>query len=549
MNNRILPVKQFQHLVYERADAPFLKQPHGDAWRSWCYREAYDEAIRVANYLQKFPRGSHIAIYSYNCAHWILADLAIWMAGHVSVPIYPTAGKEQIAQILEHSECVAAFIGKLPDFGEKRHAFSHSLECIAMHQSHIGLSSWDDLIRRELPLLKLAEHNGSDIATIVYTSGTTGTPKGVMISFNAIASAGKNAIEWIGIGRNERFFSYLPLAHVAERLVVETGALYAGGSISFAESLETFASNLRATAPTIFLGVPRIWLKFKQAVDLKIPPEKLQLLLAIPLFGFALKSLIRKGMGLHRCRLALSGASPLGVELMTWYDQIGISICEGYAMSENFGYAHFSRPDLRRIGYVGSCLPESETMIAEDGEVLSRSPTLMSGYYKDPILTAETIQNGWLCTGDLGELDESGRLRITGRKKELFKTSKGKYVAPAAIETKLENLAGVEQLCVLGSGLPQPIAIAVVEHVSEHLRKQMQRRLNDALAQINASLESHEKLDRIIVIDEKWTTDNGMMTPTMKLRRQEIERRYQNLVERFSEHNESINWVENNALS
>ncbi len=544
MSGHPLPITRFQQLVYEKADVPFLKQPSGSQWRVWCYRDAHNEVLRIAQYLQKFPRGSHIAIYSFNCAHWILADLAIWLAGHISVPIYPTAGKEQIRQILSHSECVAAFIGKLPDFGEKREAIPRDIELISIFQTHVGMPHWDDLVQRELPLMNPIPREADETATIVYTSGTTGVPKGVMISFAAIATAGDNAINWIGVSEQERFFSYLPLAHVAERLVVEVGCLYAGGTISFAESLDTFADNLRATAPTVFLGVPRIWLKFKQAVDLKIPPQKLAWMLKIPLFSYALKSLIRKGMGLHRCRLALSGASPLAVDLIEWYDALGIPICEGYAMSENFGYSHFSRKDKRRIGYVGSLLPEAEIRIADDGEILARSPCLMQGYYKEPELTAEAIQDGWLYTGDLGEQDEEGRLRITGRKKEIFKTSKGKYIAPAAIETKLENLAGVEQLCVLGSGLPQPVAIAVVEHVGEHLRKQIQRRLHDALTQINASLENHERLDRIIVVTEKWTTDNGMMTPTLKLRRQEIERYYHSTIIRYAEHHEVIVWSE-----
>jgi len=544
MTNHVLPLVKFQQSVYERADSPFLKQPMGGEWRVWNYRDAHNEVLRVANYLQKFPRGSRLAIYSYNCAHWILADFAIWLAGHVSVPIYPTAGKDQLEQILRHSECVAAFIGKLPDFADKRDAIPREIECISMHQTHMGLPVWDDIVQRELPLMNAISPDGNATATIVYTSGTTGTPKGAEISFNAIATAGSNAVQWIGVNNNERFFSYLPLAHVAERLVVETGCIYAGGSIAFAESLDTFADNLRASAPTIFLGVPRIWLKFKQAVDLKIPPTKLARLLNIPFFGYALKSLIRKGMGLHRCRLALSGASPLSVELILWYEKLGIPICEGYAMTENFGYSHFSHPDNRRAGYVGSLLPEAEMKLADDGEILARSPCLMKGYFNDTELTAETIKDGWLHTGDLGETDDSGLLKITGRKKEIFKTSKGKYVAPGIIETKLENLAGVEQLCVLGSGLPQPIAIAVVEHIGEHLRKQVQRRLNDALIQINTSLENHEKLARIIVINEKWTTDNGMMTPTMKLRRQVIESRYQAIIEQFADNNELINWVD-----
>lgn len=540
----LLPLQRFQQNVYEKADAVFLRQAVAGKWRSWVWRDAHNEIIRVANYLGKFPPKSHIAIYSQNCAHWIMADLAIWAAGHVSVPVYPSANPESLHQILVHSDCVAVFVGKLPDFAEKRAAMPGSLECIAMHQPHDALLSWDDLIARELPLMQLAVREPEEIATIVYTSGTTGEPKGAMISFAAIASAGTNAVAWVGASAQEKFFSYLPLAHVAERVVVEIAGLYSGGCIAFAESLDTFAQNLRETQPSIFLGVPRIWLKFQQIVLEKLGADRFNLVMRLPLVKLVFRYALRRALGLRDVRIALSGAAVLSVDLIHWYESIGISICEGYAMTENLGYSHFSHPDRRRIGYVGECLPQAEIKFEADGEICLRSPCLMQGYYRDPELTAQTIIDGWLHTGDLGEQDEQGRLKILGRKKELFKTSKGKYIAPAAIEAQLESLAQVKQLLVLGAGLSQPLAIAVIEPADMPDRESIRLRYESALRLLNEKLESHEKLDHIVVVSEPWTVANDMMTPTLKLRRFEIEKFYTAQLARWAAADEVIVWAE-----
>ena len=539
-----LLVQRFLEQVYADPDGIFLTQPQAKGVRHISWRQAHHEVARVASYLRKYPRGSHIAIYSLNCAHWILADLAIWLAGHVSVPVYPTAGKDAIRQVLEHSDAVAVLIGKLYDYDEKSDAIPARLEQLAMHQLRDGLLDWDEIVRRELPLLNPELPTAEALATIVYTSGTTGEAKGAMISFGAIRHAAINMLQWANVQGEQRFFSYLPLAHVAERLVVECIGLYNGGRIFFAGSLDTFAHDLRQAAPTIFLAVPRIWLKFQQGIDGKLGATRVQRLLTIPLLGSMFAAILRRGLGLHHVQIAISGAAALSAELITWYERLGIRICEGYAMSETFGYSHGSHPNRRRQGTVGECLPEAECRIADDGEILLRNPCLMLGYYKAPELTAQAIQDGWLYSGDLGEQDASGMLRLTGRKKEIFKTSKGKYVAPAPIEARLELLAGAEQLCVLGADRAQPVALAVLQNVTDDARVQIEQRLQAALQQINASLESHEQLARIIVIFEQWTTDNGLMTPTLKLRRHEIERRYAALVEACDGLTERISWAD-----
>lgn len=548
-NESPLLVQRFLEQVYADPDGVFLTQPHAGGVRDISWRQAHHEVARIATYLRKFPRGSHIAIYSLNCAHWILADLAIWLAGHVSVPVYPTAGRDAIRQVLEHSDAVAVFVGKLYDYADKAGAIPDSLERIAMHQPHDGLLDWDEIVRRELPLLNPELPAADDLATIVYTSGTTGEAKGVMISFGIMRHAASNMLQWANVVGSQRFFSYLPLAHAAERLVVECIGIYSGSRIFFAESLDTFARDLRKASPTIFLAVPRIWLKFQQGIEARIGAARLTRALALPVLGPLLGRILCKGLGLHKVQIAISGAAALSGELIAWYERFGIRICEGYGMSETFGYSHGSHPARRRQGAVGECLPNAECKIAEDGEILLRNPCMMLGYYKAPELTAAVIQDGWLYTGDLGEQDAAGMLRLTGRKKEIFKTSKGKYVAPAPIEARLELLAGVEQLCVLGADRAQPVALAVLRELADDARGHVEQRLHEALQQINATLESHEQLAQIIVLFEQWTTDNGLMTPTLKLRRHEIERRYAALVAACEQRNERVSWADRVAMT
>jgi len=528
---RPLPLERFLEQVYAEPETTFLSQPVNGVCREISWRQAHHEVARVSSYLRKYPRGSHIAIYSLNCAHWILADLAIWFAGHVSVPVYPTAGTAAINQVLVHSDAVAVFVGKLHDFPQKCEAIPAGLEQLAMHQAHGKLLEWDEVVQRELPLLNPELPSADTLATIVYTSGTTGEAKGVMINFGIMRHAAGTLLDWAQIDRPQRFFSYLPLAHAAERLLVECVGLYSGSRIQFAESLETFAHDLRSTAPTIFLAVPRIWLKFKQGIEAKISPALFDRVLSLPVIGRCFAALIRHGLGLHRVQICVSGAASLSTELVAWYERLGIRICEGYGMSETFGFSHGSHPERRRQGYVGECYPGAEARIADDGEILLRNACLMTGYYKAPELTAEVIQSGWLHSGDLGELSADGQLKLTGRKKEIFKTSKGKYVAPAQIEARLELLADVEQLCVLGADRAQPLVLAVLRPVANEARSQIELRLQQVLKQVNATLDSHEQLAHIIVVFDPWTTDNGLMTPTLKIRRHEIERRYAKLVE------------------
>ena len=547
-----LVLEDVYHWENTSPDGLWMTQPLGGGpIKTYTWKEALDEARRMATYLKSnFEPGSHIAMISKNCAHFLIADLAIWMAGHVSVALYPTLNADTIAYILEHSESKALFVGKLDTLDEARQAIPAGLPCISLPLAPPNdYEKWDDIVARNEPLQGNPVPAPDDPAIVVYTSGSTGRPKGVMHSFGAIAESVNGAEQIFQGTPKDRMLSYLPLAHVFERAVVEMGGFRSGMQIFFAESLDTFVQDLNRASPTIFVSVPRLWLKFQLGVFQKMPPEKVRRLTRIPILGRIVKKKILTGLGLQEVRLAASGSAPIPPDLIQWYRDLGLELLEGYGMSEDFAYSHVSYPGKGRVGYVGSPMPGVDVKISDEGEILIKSPGNMVGYYKQPELTAECYtEDGFFKTGDRGERDEQGRLKITGRVKELFKTSKGKYVAPAPIENLLNNHTKVELCCVTGSGQPQPYALImpadeIRSTLSEaSVRTALEDELASLLAQVNKEVESFERLQFLAVVKDPWLIENGFLTPTMKIKRSAIEDNYGPKTEQWYGAGKQIVW-------
>ena len=321
---------------------------------------------------------------------------------------------------------------------------------------------WDDLIAKNEPIEGNPSRDPDEIALMCYTSGSTGRPKGVMHSFASASIPAQYFGKELGITADDRILSYLPLAHVMERATVECASFYTGTHIYFADSLDTFVQDLHRARPTLFISVPRLWMKFQSGVFHKFPEKKLERLLKIPSVKNIVRKKVLEGLGLANVRIAGSGSAPLPADLIEWYDRLGVPIIEGYGMTEDFAYSHMSTPTKRKPGYVGVAWENVDTRISEEGEIQLKSPGDMVGYYKAPELTAECYtEDGYFKTGDRGEYTKDGLLRITGRVKELFKTSKGKYVAPVPIENLLNSDSLVELSCV--SGVGRPACFAVVQ--------------------------------------------------------------------------------------
>ncbi|MEJ5139713.1 MULTISPECIES: AMP-binding protein [Acinetobacter] len=522
----------------------------------YTWSEVAQQVRSMASYLQSLnlPEKSAIAIYGKNSAHWLMADLAIWMSGHISVPLYPTLNAEGAAYVLNHSEAKLLFIGKLDgkadSWNEVKTIIPQDLACVRLALSpEFDAPQWNDIVQSVAPLENPVLPNKNDLATIVYTSGSTGVPKGVMQSFATLLSGARELRLTYQVTTSDRALSYLPLAHVAERIFIQSSLMVCGFTVYFANSIETFVEDLNRAKPTLFFSVPRLWTKFYLGVNEKIPLHIQKILFKIPVLGKLVKKKLLTKLGLNHVRYAFTAAAPLPTDIILWYRNLGLELLEVYGMTENCGYSHVTRVGQFASGYVGHAQPKVECKIDENGEILVKSPGTMLGYYKNPEKTAEDMtEDGFLRTGDLGEIDAEGRLKITGRIKDIFKTSKGKYIMPVPTEQKIGNQALIESVCIGGSSQPQPVAfIMLAEDIRNSLkqnpkRDEIENTLKALRLKINEELEAHAKISFFVVVNEQWTMENDLLTPTMKIKRNKIESHYEPFLDAWAQQKKEVVW-------
>jgi long-chain acyl-CoA synthetase len=551
-----------QRLYHWERSAPgkrlFVQPVGGGQVREWTWGEALQETRRMAAHLQAMglPPGSRIAILSKNCAHWLMADWAIWMAGHVSVPLYPTLVATTVRELLAHSGSALLFVGKLDDWPSLADGIPADLPTIAFplapEAAKARFPGWDAACAAHAPMSGTPVRDADDLATIIYTSGTTGMAKGVMHSFGNFAAATAAALTRIPFHADDRLLSYLPLSHIVERTFLEHTLLARGYEAFFAESLESFIADLQRARPTRFASVPRLYLKFQQGVFAKLPEAKLERLLKIPVIDWLVKRKVLKGLGLDQCEYAGGGAAPMPPAMLEWYKRLGLEILEAYGMTENCAVSHTNVQGAQCIGTVGPAYPGTEVRLdPQTQEVQVRCAWNMQGYYRDDAATkAAFTDDGFLKTGDKGAIDVEGRLKITGRVKDNFKTSKGKYVAPAPIEEKLSALPLLEACCVAGADLAQPIGLvmlgapALAKASTAAGKAEIEAALAKHLATVNASLDTYLHLDALIVVGEEWTVDNGLLTPTLKIKRNRVDEVYGPQLERWLVGGRKVIWAE-----
>lgn len=528
--NYTLPLDQLAANVAAHPNKPYLHQPINRQWHTLTWAEVDNQARIIATALltQGFSQGDRIAILAKNSAEWFITDFAIMMAGMISVPIYATAGVSTIQHVMDHSGARAVFVGKLDDTSAAEQAFDDSTLIITFPYPTIrGQVEFSQWLEEYEPLQQIHHPLPEDTFTLVYTSGSTGLPKGVVLSYQNAASSSYEAAHIQPRTDEERCMSYLPLAHITERCVVELVTLYISMEIFFVESLDTFVDDVRHAQPTIFISVPRLWTKFQAQILAKIPDKKLQWLLKTPLLGRFVARKIRHELGFDKVRMFGSGSAPISPSTLEWYARLGINISEGWGMTETSGLSCGNNPfDPARMGTIGVPVPCVEMKLSEEGEVLIRGDAVFKEYYRNPEATAEAFTDGWFHTGDRAKVDSNGTWSIIGRVKEQFKTAKGKYVAPVPIESMLSRNSDIEQVCVLGSGRKQPLAIAVLSEQASGLSENTREQLKATLDNVNSELESHQRLDHIIVSDDPWTIENEILTPTLKIKRSKLEERY-----------------------
>ncbi len=524
------PLSSFLNHCKTTPNRPFLHQPIDQQWHTFTFADVESQARRIAQGLvqQGYEKGDRIGILSKNCAHWFIADLAIMMAGMISVPIYATAGQKTIAYVIEHAKLKAIFVGKLDSLVAAEKAIPEHVLRIAFPYPTVSAPEnwmfWQDFYS---PIEEIHHAELEDCLTIVYTSGTTGNPKGVVLTHKNLAAASRHTAHVLNVTNSDRYISYLPLAHITERSLVECVAYDRGNQIYFVESLDTFITDLKYAAPTLFLSVPRLWAKFQAQVLIRMPDKRLNFLLGIPVIGKLVAKTIRKKLGLHHARAWASGTAPISDSLLKWYQKIGINITEGWGMSETSGLSCCNFPFKDEyLGTIGVPLNCVDMKLSADKEILIRGDALFKEYYLQPDVTEKSFVNGWFRTGDCAEYTSDGAYKIVGRVKEQFKTAKGKYVAPVPIESMLGRNSYIEQVCVMGSGMKQPIALVVLGEGNDIHHNEIHASLQHTLIEVNSELESHQRLDYLYICKEPWSIENELLTPTMKLKRNLIEKVY-----------------------
>ena len=540
----------------ELKDKPFLRQPFGDKWEEYTWGEVGQMARKLASGLKSLGlrERAHIGLISKNCREWIIADLAIMIAGYVSVPFFPSLKGKELAYVMDFGDVDALFVGKIETWDEIKNDLPKEMPLISF-PTYKGFSNitkghqWFDFINKFEPLMEPNVPKLSDLWTIIFTSGTTGNPKGVMLSYLAndmtkVITEDSNPLKINFSGDND-FISFLPLNHIAERVVVEHTCFRFGGTISFVESLETFSKNLQDVQPHVFFAAPRVWTKFQLGILSKFSQKKLDTFLKIPIISGIIKGKLKKALGLSRARATVSGAAPMQVTQIEWFRKIEVYITNGYGMTENCAIC--TQVDGRDFGKMASVgKPQSRVEVKIDnsnGEILMRGPFLMDGYYKRKDLTDETLRGGWLHTGDKGFIDEDNYLHITGRVVDSFKTSKGKYIEPLTLEYYFGDIKELEEVCVAGLGMSQPLCLTQLSDIGREMSKEdLTNMLTEKFNEINSCLENYKKMSTLIIVKDKWTEENNAIGPTLKIKRGTIDKMYSSNYESWEEDKRNVIW-------
>ena len=525
------PLEMFYHWEEETPDKVYLRQPSALVWAEYTWREVGDQVRRIASFLQSknYPAGSRIGIWSSNSKDWPIVDLAIMLSGHISVPIYPGQDTESANYVFGHSETKLVFAGDFDQAANIQDALVDGMETVAMHGCKIECDTSLEAILDAYPAYTESPvPDPEDIFTIIYTSGTTGRPKGVMHMHQTPGHVVPGLTEAFRMNEGEsRLFSFLPMSHAAERIIVGMSSLYANASVSFSEGLETFGDEIRSVQPTLFFAVPRLWVKFKEGIDAKIPPAAQENL------SDEQKAGIAHQLGLGEARFILTGSAPCPRDVQDWFLEMGIVLRDAYGMTENFIHGvGWLKDDHPIAGCVGMPMDDSiGVRVSDAGEIQFKSKGLMKGYYLDPEKTAEVFDDGWYRTGDSGKFDEDGNLWVTGRVSEVFKTSKGKFIVPTRLENHFGRSPILAQFCIMGHGLDQPILLTTLSESGATLDPEtVKSELQLLLDEINTEVPPFERIGQVYVVSE-WTIENALLTPTMKIKRHHIEQTYREKIE------------------
>ncbi len=532
----ILPTisEYLDHHADQHSDRIWLRDRKGDEFTTWTWQQAREEAHAVGAWMEKHfgsaqhdEHGTVMGVLSKNRAHWMLADMAMVCSGNVSAPLFTTMLADTAHYILDFTKARAIVVGEAANWESIKQILPQDIVVIALPGVDPGVDhiQWNDVLkdfRGQAPDYKV---DRKDLITLPFTSGTTGLPKGVMQNHDSMLIPMQRTGEAFQMKSEARFLSYLPLAHIAERQLVWIQSLVHCGEVTFNEDLSTLARDMADTKPTFFFGAPRVWEQLHQGILAKLGGQQ-ALNDALAQDKEGTQQFLQAALGLHEAEYMLTAAAPTPPALIEWYESIGITLFEGYGQSEAMGLIGNS-PEHRRVGSIGKLIDGVEAKILDDGELCVKSTGLAPGYYNNPEKTAETFVDGWVHTGDKAKMDEDGFYYITGRVKDYFKTIQGKFVAPPPIEGEFAECQDVEQLCLLGRGYSKTVMVVVLSERAMQQDKDVTTQvLKDQAQRVNDTIDKHARIGAVIVAAEPWTIENGMLTPTLKIKRDEVEARF-----------------------
>lgn len=571
-----------------RPDAPAMFEKRDGVWRAFSYRAYADHVKRIGRALISlgFQPGSTVSLLGFNRPEWVMMTMGAMAAGGAGAGIYTTSSASEVAYIVGHAESLVVLVENTHQWEKVERELDKlpRLQRVVMMRGapkpeHPKALSWEeflalgDAVSEERLLERAHALEPKGLATLIYTSGTTGPPKGVMLSHENIAFTASLAKRLADARPSDCSLSYLPLSHIAEQMFSVHGPPTWGGSIYFAENLERVPDDLKEVQPTLFFGVPRIWEKFHSGISGKLAAAtgvKKHLVDWARRVGSSVSALrcrgerptgllaaeykiadrlvfskLKPAIGLGRARFCVSGAAPIAREVLEFFASLDIIVLEVYGQSEDCGPTSFNRNGKVKFGTVGPPVEGVEVKIAKDGEILVRGPNVFLGYLKEPEATAETLQDGWLCSGDLGAIDEEGFLSITGRKKEIIITAGGKNIAPKNIEAALKNNRLIGEAVVIGDRRKFLSALITLDpdgasafakerglststlHQEPVVMSEVQR----AVDEVNQELARVETIKKFTILPAPFSVDTGELTPTLKVKRKVVNERYASQIE------------------
>jgi long-chain acyl-CoA synthetase len=597
LTGKTLP-QVFLERVTERGDTVALREKDLGIWQrvSWNQYLEHVKHFAMGLYCLGFRRGDHLAIISENCREWLYADLACMSLGGVTLGVYPTSPYPEVHYVVKHSDSAIVvcedqeqtdkILEVMDDLPLLKKIIVKDMKGLRNYPKG-NITSFEEvealgreLVEKdpELFFLEVDKGHSEDVCIMIYTSGTTGPPKGAMVNHRNVEATALAAIEALGMTAQDTVVSYLPLCHVAEQILSLYLPLYVGSLVNFAESIATIQNDLREIAPSVFLGVPRIWEKLQNSVVVNIKDatrikrwlfEKCMsvgyrtadLRLAKQGAGTGLRlawwvgywlmfRALQNYVGLRKVRLCFSAAAKVSPEVLRFFHAIGIRVKEGYGMTECTGLSFIHMDDDIKLGTVGKPVNCIDFKIAEDGELMKRGPSIFVGYYKNPEATADTLVDGWLMTGDIAEVDDDGHVAIVDRKKDILITSGGKNIAPSLVENELKVCPYIKEAIVLGDG--KNFVSALIQVDFENVGKwatdnrlaytnfkslsqlpEVKKLIQEEVNRVNEKFARVENVRKFVLLTKELDHDDDEMTATMKVRRANICKKFANEIEQI----------------